>query len=149
MLTCWAISTELLGPRRSSFSGEGKARKVETSAGGREESTGAGSWMGGTGSTVRSEPKLLTQNTNQSWQLRVWNSSYHSHALPHRAEPRHWLLALKPELGTSHLPRTPRAFQDQVGPCHDMTGPRNDSRGMWAPTRTPQNWMEPRPKKHC
>ena len=40
---------ELLGPRRSSFSGEGKARKVETSAGGGEDRTGAGSW--GTGST--------------------------------------------------------------------------------------------------
>ena len=49
-VTCWAISTELLGPRRSSFSGEGKARKVETSAGGGEDRTGAGSWgTGGTG----------------------------------------------------------------------------------------------------
>ena len=52
-VTCWAISTELLGPRRSSFSGEGKARKVETSAGGGEDRTGAGSWgTGGTGGSV-------------------------------------------------------------------------------------------------
>lgn len=42
-VTCWAISTELLGPRRSSFSGEGNARKVETSAGGGEDSAEAGS----------------------------------------------------------------------------------------------------------
>lgn len=53
-VTCWAISTELLGPRRSSFSGEGKARKVEMSAGDGEDSTGAGSYgTGGTGGTVK------------------------------------------------------------------------------------------------
>lgn len=42
-VTCWAMSAELLGPRRSSFSGEGNARKVETSAGGGEDSAEAGS----------------------------------------------------------------------------------------------------------
>jgi hypothetical protein len=59
-LTCWAISMELLGPRRSSFSGEGNARKAETSAGGEEDSTGPGSWeTGNKGALKILNPRLL------------------------------------------------------------------------------------------
>lgn len=42
VVICWVMSVEFLGSRRSSFFGEGKVKKVETFAGGGEDSTGVG-----------------------------------------------------------------------------------------------------------